>query len=168
MPVTGIVEGRFRAPEMPMTAKPIFRALHFSRCAVERGRSKRAGLRADQVSYVVTQEVLCINSPFGPKTPCEVRGSARFLSFLSTEKLVPRLRRVARGASSSDEDSESIPPARRPGYSSPSPKSRKCRHFSRHGLSFSRMARSRRRMKARVGMPMSGLFSKSTFGTPFG
>lgn len=102
----------------------------------------------------------------GPKVPCDVRGSTRFL-LLRSRAVVKSLGLRPEGSSSSDEDSESIGKAS-PSCSSSSPNNKNLRQLSRHGLLCSRIARRRRSMEARSFIDINGFRSKSTVGVPCG
>lgn len=71
-------------------------------------------------------------------------------------------------SSSSDEDSESKGIGPGPPFSLSLPNSKNRRQGSRHGLRFSRMAFSRRSMKARSFMDTRGERSSSSEGVPRG
>lgn len=111
------------------------------------------------------------SSPFGPKTPCEVLGSARFLLFLNNETvksldfLPPSPFRALSSSSSSLDDSESIPLGM-PTLSSSSPKSKNLRQASRHGLLLSRIPLNRLNINARLCIETRGFRSRSMSGTP--
>ena len=105
--------------------------------------------------------------PLGPKTPCEVLGSARFLLFLNSETVIS-LDFLVAGPSSSSEDDSDLMSTGMPTCSFSSPNTKNLRHASRHGRRRSLIVLRRRSMKARFCIDINGLRSRSISGVPSG
>lgn len=129
-----------------------------------RGSTKEADQLACEDKIRINLEVAQQNTPFGPKVPWDVLGSAKFLLFLKRATVRSLDLRVM--CSSSSEDSESIGGGWIFCSSVPNVKYR--RQGSKQGRLRSRMIFNLRSISARVRLEISGLRSTSIVGVPSG